>query len=113
VYIATGELLIGTGRASEAMGLLESALREGSGDIAIRNTLAVLYASRNRFSDASRLLDEALKLNPDEPLTWLNAGVAWQAAGQKNRAEAAYREAIRLQPEFNRARQYLAALLKN
>ena len=66
-----------------------------------------------RRSDAARLLEEALQLNPDEPLTWLNAGVAWQAMGQRNRAEAAYREAIRLQPEFTRARQYLKALLEN
>jgi tetratricopeptide (TPR) repeat protein len=113
VYVAAGELLIQTGRAPEAMRLLESAVREGSRDVAIRNTLAVLYGSRDRFPDAVRLLQEALQLNPDEPLTWLNAGVAWQAMGQKNRAEAAYREAIRLQPEFVRARKYLDALLEN
>jgi Flp pilus assembly protein TadD len=88
-------------------------MREGSRDVGIRNTLAVLYGSRNRFPDALRLLEEALKLNPDEPLTWLNLGVASQALGQKDRAEAAYREAIRLQPEFTRARQYLEAVLKN
>ena len=113
VYVAAGELLIETGRAPEAARLLESALREGSRDVAIRNTLAVLYGARNRFPDAARLLEEALQLNPDEPLTWLNAGVAWQAMGQRTRAEAAYREAIRLQPEFTRARQYLNALLEN
>jgi tetratricopeptide (TPR) repeat protein len=113
VYVAMGELLIETGRASEAIRLLEPALRERSRDVAIRNTLAVLYGSQNRFTDAVRMLEEALQFNPDEPLTWLNLGVAWQASGQKSRAEAAYREAIRLQPEFTRARQYLEALLKN
>src|SRR5215472_12525247 len=113
VYVAAGELLIQIGRADEAMQLLESALREGSRDVSVRSTLAVVYGGRNRFPDALRLLEEALQLKPDEPLTWLNAGVAWQATGQKNRAEAAYREAIRLQPEFTRARQYLEALLKH
>ena len=113
VYVATGELLIQTGRTDEAIQLLESALREGARDVSIRNALGVLYAGRNRFPDALRLLEEALPLKPDEPLTWLNAGVAWQATGQKNRAEAAYREAIRLQPEFTRARQYLETLLKH
>ena len=62
---------------------------------------------------ARNALRVCLQLKPEEPLTWLNAGVAWQAMGQKNRAEAAYREAIRLQPEFTRARQYLEALLKH
>jgi tetratricopeptide (TPR) repeat protein len=113
VYVAAAELMIQSGLASEAAGLLESALREGSRDVAVRNTLAVLYGGENRFPDAIRLLEEALRINPDEPLTWLNAGVAWQATGQKNRAEAAYREAIRLQPEFTRARRYLDGLSKN
>jgi Tfp pilus assembly protein PilF len=113
VYVAAGELLIKVGWADEAMQLLESALRAGSRDVSVRNTLAVLYGGRNRFPDALRLLEDALQLKPDEPLTWLNAGVAWQATGQKNRAETAYREAIRLQPEFTRARQYLEALLKH
>jgi tetratricopeptide (TPR) repeat protein len=113
IYAALGDLLIAAGRDAEAMRLLESALREGSRDVAVRNTLAVLYGGRNRFSDAARVLEEAIQLNPDEPLTWLNAGVVWQALGQKNRAETAYREAIRLQPEFTRAKRYLAALLKD
>ncbi|HXA49952.1 MAG TPA: tetratricopeptide repeat protein [Candidatus Acidoferrum sp.] len=113
LYVAAGELLIQMSRGDEAMQLLESALREGSRDVSLRNTLAVLYGGRNRFPDALRLLEEALQLKPEEPLTWLNAGVAWQATGQKNRAEAAYREAIRLQPEFTRARRYLEALLKH
>jgi tetratricopeptide (TPR) repeat protein len=113
VCVATGELLIQMGQWEEAMQLLQSALRDGSRDVSVRNTLAVLYGSRNRFPDAVRLLEDALQLKADEPLTWLNAGVAWQATGQTNRAEAAYREAIRLQPEFTRARQYLEALLKH
>ena len=65
------------------MRLLESALRDGSRDVAIRNTLAVLYSSRNRFPDAARLLEEALQLNPDEPLTWLNAGSCLAGDGTK------------------------------
>ena len=63
--------------------------------------------------EAARLLDSAMQINPDEPLTWLNLGVARQALGQKSGAEAAYREAIRLQPDFTRARQYLDQLLNH
>jgi hypothetical protein len=113
VYVAMGELLLQADRAAEAIPLLETALGRGSRDVPMRNTLAVLYGSENRFSEAERLLEEALHINSDEPLTWLNVGVVRQALGQKERAKAAYREAIRLQPDFTRARQYLEALSKN
>jgi Flp pilus assembly protein TadD len=113
VYVAIGELMMQAGRPGEAIPLLEGALVSLPREVPLRNTLAVLYGAQGRFADAARLLDETVKLNPDEPLTWLNLGVATQALGQKKRAEAAYREAIRLQPDFTRARQYLSALLKD
>jgi hypothetical protein len=109
VYVAIGELLMQAGRTAEAIRLLEMSPL----DVAARNALAVAYGSQYRFASADRLLEKTIQLNPDEPLTWLNLGVARQALGQKARAEAAYREGIRLQPDLTRARQYLEALLKN
>jgi Tfp pilus assembly protein PilF len=42
----------------------------------------------------------------------LNLGVCLEAKGDRKGAEAAYRQAIALQPDFARARQYLAQLSK-
>ena len=109
MYVAIGELLMQARRTAEAIRLLEMSPL----DVAARNALAVAYGSQNRFESADRLLEKTIQLNPDEPLTWLNLGVARQALGQKAQAEAAYREGIRLPPDLTRARQYLEALLKN
>ena len=48
--------------------------------------------------------------NDDDSLTWLNRGVCHQALGQKQKAAADYDEAIRRQPDFERARTYRDAL---
>ena len=107
MYVATAELMMQLDQLDQAASLLETAPR----DSALRNTLAVLYGRRRQFAEAIAILEEAARLNPDDPLTWLNLGVCRQALGQKNRAAANYREAIRLQPDFERARLYLQALL--
>jgi len=60
-----------------------------------------------------RVLAEAARINPDEPLTWLNRGVCLEAKGDRKGAEAAYRQALLLQPDFVRAREYLRRLSNN
>ena len=52
-----------------------------------------------------------MESNPDLPLAWLNLGVSLEQKGQLDAAEAAYREAIRVQPDFDRAHGHLASLL--
>jgi Flp pilus assembly protein TadD len=66
-----------------------------------------------RFDDALRLLARATRVNPDEPLSWLNLGVSLEAKGDRKGAEAAYRRALVLQPDFARAREYLNRVSKD
>lgn len=107
VYVATAELLMQAERADEATPLIEGALEAAPRDSALRNTLAVLYGWRQRFADCVAVLEGA---NDDDSLTWLNRGVCHQALGQKQKAAADYDEAIRRQPDFERARTYRDAL---
>ena len=74
----------------------------------VLNALANAYARVNRFEDALKALEQALKLDPESPTTHLNLGVCYQALGQSSRARDAYREALRLQPDLERARRYLS-----
>jgi tetratricopeptide (TPR) repeat protein len=110
VLVATGEILMQLGGIDEAVSLLESAILDAPRVSAFRNTLAVLYGRKERFAEAIKILEEARQIDADDPVTWLNLGVCRQALGQKSQAAACYREAIRLQPDFTRARQYLQAL---
>jgi len=52
-----------------------------------------------------------VQLNPDWPEAHSNLGMVLQQAGRKEEAMDQYREALRLQPDFRRARIALAALL--
>ena len=74
----------------------------------VLNALANAYARVSRFEDALKALELALKLDPESPTTHLNLGVCYQALGQSSRARAAYQEALRLQPDLERARRYLS-----
>jgi Flp pilus assembly protein TadD len=108
-YVELAELLAGPGRLTEATELLE----KGPDDVSILNARSVLYARQNRFREATDLVTKALQMNADDPISWVNFGVCLQANGDKKGAEAAYRQAILLQPDLSRASDYLAALLKD
>jgi len=82
-------------------------------DTSVLNSLAVVYASRQRFQEALDVLSSAVRLNPDEPLTWLNLGVSLEAKGDRQGAAAAYRQALILQPDFARAKEYSSRVSKN
>ena len=106
-YAALSALLLNRGEPAKAIALLEPALLRLPDDTSLLNSLAVIYARMQRFDDALRLLSKATRVNPDEPLSWLNLGVSLEAKGDRKGAEAAYRQALVLQPDFARAREYL------
>jgi tetratricopeptide (TPR) repeat protein len=110
IYVAMGELLMQLNRLEEAVRLLEPAERADKQNVDLRNTLAVLYGRQQRFREAAGMLEETIPLHAGEPLTWFNLAVCRQAMGDRGGAEAAYREAIRLRPDFARARLALERL---
>ena len=108
--VALSELLLARGSANEAVAMLEPALSEDPENTNLLNSLAVAYAFVERFSDALKLMEKAVAIDPDDPLSWLNLGVCRQQQGDSPGAVRAYRAAIRLQPDFTRARTYLNRL---
>jgi len=72
--------------------------------------LGYVCFQQRRFDDALRLLANAARLNPDNPITWVNLGVSLEAKGDGKGAEAAYRQALVLQPDLARAAEYLRRL---
>ena len=106
------EILLGKGEAAGAIQLLEGAQAGSSSDSTLLNGMAVAYGHAGRFPDAEPLLRRALELDEDLPLTWLNLGVCLQAQNRVKEAASAYREALRLQPDFVRARTYLERIGK-
>jgi hypothetical protein len=112
-YSALSTLLLDRGDPGGAIAVLEPAVARMPENTSLLNGLAVVYARKERFDDALRLLSKAVSLKPDEPLSWLNLGVSLEAKGDRKGAEAAYRQAILLQPDFARAKEYLSRVSKN
>lgn len=113
-YVASAELLLARNEPDRAIRILEPALERMPEDLSLLNSLAVAYAGKNRFDESLGLLGRAVQVNAQDPLSWLNLGVCLEAKRNKKGAEAAYREAVRLQPDFDRAEEFLRRLaLKN
>lgn len=99
-YVGLGESLMRKGDAASAVKLLEPV---GSKDAGILNTLAVAYGQLGQLDRALELLKMAVAVDPENPPSWVNLGVAREHAGDRSGAIDAYREAIRLQPDFEEA----------
>lgn len=70
-------------------------------------------ALRNRdYLNEIRLWEQTASVSPDKARVFNNLGFAYSAAGCLQQAEAAYREALRLNPEYAVARDNLASLLE-
>lgn len=107
-----GEALMRFGKPAEALPVLQRARKADPGNVVVLNALAVYEATRGRLPAAMRLLETARAADPDHPLTWINIGVTREALGDRTGAEAAYREAIRHQPDSSGARRRLGALIQ-
>ena len=80
--------------------------------VAQLNATAIAYVGQSRFGEALALMQQAVRLAPEDPVSWLNLGVCMEAKGNMDGAAAAYSQAVVLQPEFARAKTYLMRLKK-
>lgn len=108
---ALGNAEFRLGRIKEARKTLEAALRADPGHAGAGNTLGVLLATQGDHKAALAVFERSRNHHPEHSLSWMNIAVTHQAMGNRAQAETAFREAIRLQPDFAEARQRLAALL--
>jgi tetratricopeptide (TPR) repeat protein len=109
-YVAMVQELMSRGETKAAISALETALGRMPREVDLLTSLAVAHAHEGRFAEALRLLERALEIDRDVPLTWFNLGVCLQQKGDKEGAARAYRAALLLQPDLERAQQYLAML---
>jgi tetratricopeptide (TPR) repeat protein len=73
--------------------------------------LARALHEENRLDEAESHCRAAAAIEPDSAPAWLELGELHEVRGEFDRAEAAYRAAVRLQPTFDQARAVLATLL--
>ena len=67
------------------------------------------FAER-RFSDAIKILDQALEDNPGDFHLWVALGYSWQELGEKANAISAFKRAVEIRPEADRVRERISLL---
>lgn len=92
---------------------LEQCVTNDSMDAEARYALARRYHSRGDLDRAIELYRQAARIDPVNPNTQNDLGVALQARGKRIEAEAAYRRAAALAPFSSTAHLNLALLLRS
>jgi eukaryotic-like serine/threonine-protein kinase len=90
------------GSIYDEMGQYEKAIDPLKKSIAIRPSyagyvnLGAAYFGLNKFDEAAQAYEEAIKLDPQQYVTWGNLGAALYYGGKKDQATAPYRKAVEL-----------------
>lgn len=62
------------------------------------HNLGIVYLAEQKYSDAARVLDKAVKLSPRQPAAWFLDGRAHYELNEPEKAVAAFRTVVRLSP---------------
>jgi tetratricopeptide (TPR) repeat protein len=97
-------------RPQEALAQVERLLAEDPGNPGYRNLRAVVLCRTGDFGEAIELYEDLLAEHPDQARVWLSQGHALKTSGLGERAIAAYRRCLELDPGFGDAWWSLANL---
>lgn len=96
------------GRTSEAIALLEKRLAQGKARPEFYSFLASLYEGEKHLDEALGAIDKGLAVHPHNAELSYQRGVLLDQQGKKAAAIAAMRRAVKFNPKFAEALNYLA-----
>jgi len=96
----------------EGLTAAEAGLQLDSEQVACTNLRAIALVKLGRKAEAGATIDSALAKNPDNAVTHANQGWTLLERGESKRALEHFREALRLDPESEWARQGIIEALK-
>ena len=106
-----GNYLMASGRLSEALPYLETAVRIDPGSVPAHTDLgSTLARMPGRLPDAIAQFQAAILLDPDAPVPHNNLGSAFTQAGRLSDAIAEFKTALHLDPADEQARRNLVAV---
>ncbi|MEM7430785.1 MAG: tetratricopeptide repeat protein [Pseudomonadota bacterium] len=111
IHANHGNLLRAQGKVEEAIGEYETALQHDSGFRPARLALAQTLNSQRRHAEAAQHARRVIRDNADDAQAWVALGQSERGLDNPESAEAAYRQAIQLQPGYGTAHHDLGALL--
>ena len=102
--------LLGQGRVTAGIELLESVVETAPDLSAPRIDLAIAYHRQEDLEAAERHLDAALETNPNHPIALNELGVIYRKTARFNEARRSYEAALAVYPGYHYARRNLAVL---
>lgn len=103
--------LMNSGKAAEALVLLEGLRDERPGDVATLNNLSVSYLQANRMADAKAVLLDAVQRHPDYFPFRLNLAEIYRRERDGGNSLAQLDEALRINPTLSQAWQQKSSLM--
>ncbi len=97
---------------AEALKAAERGLECDAEHVACTNLRAMALVKLGRKSEAGLTIDEALRRNPENSLSHANQGWTWLEKGDPKKAAEHFKEALRLNPQQEWARQGMVEALK-
>jgi arylsulfatase A-like enzyme/tetratricopeptide (TPR) repeat protein len=108
VRVKLGIYLAETGHADRAIALLDGLAGD---DIEALNALGIAYGQAGRATDASRIFQRALEIDPTNGLAWQNIGTLQLRAGDRDTAESSVRRALSIDDSLPGAHTTLGVVL--
>jgi tetratricopeptide (TPR) repeat protein len=103
-------LLVSEGRTDEGFRLFDAAARAGDGERDFWVSLATAYVVVERWREAAVIAENGLRRFPEDPYLALRRANALERSGRPADADASYRKALELKPDFPEAEDGLARL---
>jgi aspartate beta-hydroxylase len=104
--------LLESGRVAEAERAYEAALEQNPHDVEALNVVALAALRSGRTKRALELLERAVSVAPEDPMTRHHLARAYEAAPDVGKATEAHAAAVRLEPAFFIARLHLGGCLE-
>lgn len=111
-FAGLARVLIFTGRSQEGEVMLRDALERSKGAPEAMNPVGAVLLEIGALDAALELFEASSRHVPDDARGHAGRGIALQMLGRGEEAEAAYREALRLDPKHALALKHLGVLLQ-
>ena len=106
-----GFTLIAQGKTEEAIVAIKEARKSNPKDLNLLLNEAQLYVKLEQMDKFGILMEEAVKLDPENPTLFYNLGFVNQNEGKSKEAISYYKKAIELKPDYGDAYMNLAVAI--
>ena len=108
-----GRILFDQGHIAEAKSEFENACKLNSQMPEPRYFLALVDRQEGKYDLAAGLLEEAVRLQPNNAMAWYMLGQSYEQLSEKAKAVAAWRQTLAIDPKFSQALISLARELRS